>query len=226
MKVISFIQAVAFILFFSFDAPSRSIEVCDIYSGDSIIWDADTVKITCDVAINGTLIIRPGTYVEFQGYYELMADSIFAFGNRGDSITFTIHDTAGFFNTNISDGGWKKITAIQYAEFNFCRIMFGKNLERNSQAYNLPGLIKINGDGRLRIRNSNLFYNYSQSNLIENYWGYSKNQIQIINSCFKKNNFKKLNEVLCTITCCSFFENIFSIYNAVITGSFFDATSG
>jgi parallel beta-helix repeat protein len=103
----------------------KTILVSDTLEGN-VTWDADTVKVIDDVFITGTLRIQPGTYVEFQGHYEITADSILALGALGDSITFTIHDTTGFSNRTISEGGWNRIVVSSYAEFDFCIIEYGK----------------------------------------------------------------------------------------------------
>jgi hypothetical protein len=80
------------------------------YAGHQV-WEADTVKITGDVFVNGTLVVKPGTYVEFQGHFDLSADSLVARGSTGDNITFTIKDTLGFSNANTPAGGWNRIVA-------------------------------------------------------------------------------------------------------------------
>lgn len=65
---------------------------------DTIYWNIDTVKISENITINknSTLIISPGTIVEFQGDYSVTVfGNLKAEGNINDSIIFTISDTSG-----------------------------------------------------------------------------------------------------------------------------------
>jgi hypothetical protein len=132
MKTLSFLSiSVLQLLFFNSSFAQPTITVNGTYLGDQV-WYADTVKITGDYTVNGTLDIFPGAYVEFQGYYAIHAERILAWGNMSDSIIFTIHDTTGFFNRSIPDGGWKGIQA-EKSSFDFCRISYGKVIDPNTR---------------------------------------------------------------------------------------------
>jgi parallel beta-helix repeat protein/predicted outer membrane repeat protein len=64
---------------------------CDTIKSDTT-WDANLVKVNCDIVIDEgvTLIIKPGTKVEFQGnYFMEVKGRILAEGNKQDSIIFT-----------------------------------------------------------------------------------------------------------------------------------------
>jgi hypothetical protein len=83
------------------------------------------------------------------GHYEIKADSIIARGAIGDSITFTIHDTTGFNDISIPDGGWRSINFTNFADFEFCRIMYGKSIGSDNQGPMWEwGLLKHSGDGK------------------------------------------------------------------------------
>ncbi|MBI9066957.1 MAG: hypothetical protein JEZ09_06670 [Salinivirgaceae bacterium] len=75
------------------------IEKSGIYNSNEV-WDADTVKITGSVTLWGDLTIEPGTYIEFQGLYNLTAwANIFASGTPENRITITAKDTNLTTNT-------------------------------------------------------------------------------------------------------------------------------
>ncbi|MBN2215341.1 MAG: T9SS type A sorting domain-containing protein [Bacteroidales bacterium] len=98
----------------------------------STTWDADTVKVFGDVLIkNGVLTIQPGTVVEFQGRFSLIADPgrIQALGTPGDTICFTIHDTTGYHGPNPSQGGWDGISLTGNSEFKYCKFQFAKPMD-------------------------------------------------------------------------------------------------
>jgi len=76
-------------------------------------WIADTMVITGDIKVadSMTLIIAPGTYLEFQGYYKMVIEgTIIAVGTEKDLIWFTINDTIGFAIDSINNGGWRGIS--------------------------------------------------------------------------------------------------------------------
>ncbi|MCF8297698.1 MAG: right-handed parallel beta-helix repeat-containing protein, partial [Saprospiraceae bacterium] len=149
----------------------------DIYAECTIssntIWEADTIKVGCDVLVeNGvTLIISPGTYVEFQGHYKLdIQGRLLAIGTFDEPIIFSVVDTTGFYDISTTNGCWNGIEFNSTAYTNdtskiiYCEIKYGKAKE--SSIYNSNG-------GGLYI------YNYSKvvisnsiiSNNIANYYG-------------------------------------------------------
>jgi hypothetical protein len=103
-------------------------------------WSTDTVYVTGDITIpNGeTLVIQPGTIVEFQGSFAFYVDgSIQASGNDVDSIFFQVADTTGFHNDTIPDGGWRGIrfdhnrNTNETSIFYRCRFSHGKNVNED-----------------------------------------------------------------------------------------------
>ena len=69
-----------------------SIEVSGEITADTT-WVADKVKVKGDITVmkGVTLTISPGTYVEFQGHYELLIKgNLIAKGEVNDTIIFTI----------------------------------------------------------------------------------------------------------------------------------------
>ena len=130
-------------------------------SGDittNTTWAADTVKITGDVSVldTVTLTINPGTYIEFQGYFEIqISGRLLAVGNVNDSITFTINDTTGYSVDSIFAGGWNGIwltgaanvdtSIISYCNFEFCK---GKTIY---STYNSKSIIEYNSLKNIHI---------------------------------------------------------------------------
>ncbi|MGB0390786.1 MAG: T9SS type A sorting domain-containing protein, partial [Salibacteraceae bacterium] len=100
------------------------------------IWNFDTVKIVSDVLVdtNVTLTIKPGTFVEAQGYFKIeVMGKIVAIGNSVDSIVFSVNDTNRFWSDSLStSGGWNGIFFIgvqgqqSSSEFKYCKFEFGK----------------------------------------------------------------------------------------------------
>ncbi|MCK4662323.1 MAG: cadherin domain-containing protein [Bacteroidales bacterium] len=130
-------------------------------------WDADTVKISCDITIDDTytLTIVPGTYVEFQGHYKIIVNGrILAEGTPTDSIIFTMNDTTGFADTSIVDGGWAGIwfdetqTNNDTTKFAFCKFQFGKAWSASVVVDRQGGAMNVNLVSKLTITNS-LFIN-------------------------------------------------------------------
>ena len=131
------ISGIALCLFlFGLQLSSQTIEVSGIFT-ENTIWAVDTVKVVGDVTIeNGIeLSISPGVYVEAQGYYKInVAGKINAIGLPGDTITFTVKDTTGFWYDTLSvAGGWHGIYIIgedgssDSSVFKYCKLQYGKN---------------------------------------------------------------------------------------------------
>jgi len=79
---------------------------------ENTTWKDDTIKVIEDVTVNSgiTLSVKPGTYVEFQGYYTILVNGILkAEGIPGDTIIFTVKDTTGAANYLNPAGKWKGI---------------------------------------------------------------------------------------------------------------------
>lgn len=102
-----------------------SITVCDTIKSDTA-WDANKVKINCDIVINEgvTLTIKAGTVVEFQGKYSIeVKGRILAEGTQQDSILFTSLNTLN---------GWKGIrysfllnTVNDSSKYTYCIFEYG-----------------------------------------------------------------------------------------------------
>lgn len=117
-----------------FEATAGHIEVSGKVSGN---WDEDTVGVIADIFVpNGeSLVIFPGTVVEFQGSFVFNVEgSLQAMGHNTDSIRFQVADTTGFHVDSIPDGGWKGIRfnhnriTNEPSVFYRCRFAFGKNV--------------------------------------------------------------------------------------------------
>jgi len=139
------------------------------------IWYSDTININNDISIdsNTTLIILPGTYIEFQGYYKMeIYGKILAIGNINDSITFTINDTLHFSDTSMRVGGWNGIHLIHGNDndtsiFDYCNLKYGKAVVKvpwwyhyNKEGYG--GLIFAHAYHALIITHSNITNNLAK----------------------------------------------------------------
>ncbi|MFC2081354.1 right-handed parallel beta-helix repeat-containing protein, partial [Bacteroidota bacterium] len=114
LKIILQLVVLICLFFFATDqilAQPTTIEV----SGDiteNTTWLDDTVKVLGDVTVNNNVIltISPGTYVEFQGHFRIAVNGYLkAEGLPGDTIVFTINDTTGATDPEITTGKWKGI---------------------------------------------------------------------------------------------------------------------
>ncbi|MBL7113629.1 MAG: hypothetical protein ISS19_16950, partial [Bacteroidales bacterium] len=175
MKVLKVSLQVAFSICLSFFAIKNSIAQTTIeVSGsisDTTTWSYDTVKVTGDIIVeNGvTLTISPGTYVEFQGHYELLIKgNLIAKGEVNDTIIFTISDTTGFADTSTVSGGWHR---IRFADQPFpdnsdssfielCIIEYGK-AKGPSWFDNSGGAIFTDNHSKLVISNCIIENNYA-----------------------------------------------------------------
>lgn len=119
-------------------------------------WNADTVKITCDITIDDdiTLNIEPKVYIEFQGVYGIYVNGrILANGTEADSIIFTSKN-----QTN----GWKGIifenTALanDTSKFNYCSFSYAKNSSLQGGAISVINFSKIKIDHSFFSNNSAL----------------------------------------------------------------------
>ncbi len=78
MRTLKVSLQVAFTICFSLFSINYSLAQTTIeVSGDiteNTIWSDDTIKVKGDIVVEKgvALTINPGTYVEFQGYYELL----------------------------------------------------------------------------------------------------------------------------------------------------------
>jgi hypothetical protein len=172
------------------EAFSTSLTVSGNVSGT---WSADTVLVTDHlmIPVNETLIIAPGTRVEFQSYFRLEVQGrLIAEGTPGDTILFTIRDTSNFYSQTSGRGGWSGIRFINTppdndsSYFSFCRFEFGKAAEDSANCYG--GAIQMKNFGKARIEHCYFYHNYSF------YSGgavYLRNASAIIRFCRFNNNY-------------------------------------
>jgi len=122
-------------------------------------WVFDTVFVAGDltVADGQNLMIHPGVKVIFNGDYEFRVEgSVLASGMSGDSIYFTVADTAGFHNDTIPGGGWGGIrfddtrASNDSSIFEYCRFEFGKIVNADPATGN-GGAIFVNNFNKIRI---------------------------------------------------------------------------
>ena len=96
------------LIFISIYALSQTIYVSGPIS-ENTTWDADTVKVTDNISVQNSIMltIDPGTYIEFQGHFQIgIHGTLKAIGTETDSIYFTINDTTGFHEIDSIYGGW------------------------------------------------------------------------------------------------------------------------
>ncbi|UCH15389.1 MAG: right-handed parallel beta-helix repeat-containing protein, partial [Bacteroidales bacterium] len=113
------ITALLAINYFSLSA--KTIKVQGVISNDTV-WDTDTVKVVGDVRVSTSscLTIMPGTYIELQGFYEILIDHgiIKANGTINNPITFTVADTTGYYRDEHI--GWKGLNLKCYPFYYNC----------------------------------------------------------------------------------------------------------
>ena len=148
-------------LLFSLLAKAQTIEVSGTQSG---VWDAETVVVTGDVAIEDSLTINAGTTVIFKGFYQIVAKegaSLKALGTENDTITFTIADTTGFHVFNSGRGGWNgiRLDRAGMSKFDYCRFQYGKAAKDDDQD---GGALRIFNCDEVEIGHSTLFCNFSR----------------------------------------------------------------
>jgi hypothetical protein len=84
------------------------------------------------------LTVDPGVWIEFQGYYALYVQgSLLAEGTENETIMITIHDSTGWHNMNITDGGWHgfrfgySAASSDSSRISYCTFAFGKAIGSN-----------------------------------------------------------------------------------------------
>jgi len=144
---------------------ASSIEVSGEVSG---LWSVDTVLVMSDLTIadGQSLEISPGTRVIFWGHFKInVQGKITALGLVGDSIVFTVRDTANFHNQTTERGGWFGIRFTQTpvtndtSVFSYCRFEYGKAFGDSIQQNG--GTIFAQDFSKLKISNCLFFNNYS-----------------------------------------------------------------
>jgi len=184
---------------------------------ENTVWDADTIRVTCDVTIGNTkkLTIKEGTNVMFMGHYEIIVNgAIEAIGTADKKINFLMSDTTGFYDTTVTTGGWNGINfnsiigAINdSSKFEFCIFSNAKAVSNNYQLqsggainiYNSPGISVSNCifsnnyafryGGAIYIESSNIRFN---NNIVCNNAAGSYGGGMYINDC----NFDFVNNTI------------------------------
>lgn len=117
----------------AYESQDPIVTPCIISS--NTVWEADTIRVGCDVTINSgkTLTINEGTNVLFMGHYSIMVDGcIQVKGTSSNRVRFMVNDTTGFYNENITNGGWNGIefnSVLQTndsSKFEYCVFTNGK----------------------------------------------------------------------------------------------------
>lgn len=169
---------------------ATSVTVSGNVSG---IWNTDTVFVAGDLVIpqNEILNILPGTIVEFKAYFSMeVQGQLLAKGSPGDTIVFTVRDTANFSDQSSGRGGWSGIRIGEIANkgdssiFSFCSFRFGKAVDDSANCYG--GAIQVKDFSKVCISECLFYHNYSF---------YSGGAIYLWNSnisverCVFKNNY-------------------------------------
>lgn len=143
-----------------------------IYVSGSVngVWDSDSVKVRGDIHIEETdsLIIMPGTIVQFQSNYSFnVFGTLLSIGAENDSILFTIKDTIGFTNIYQEKGGWKSIRFLPNSEkhsvIDYNIIQFSKSVLDTDTLNINGGGIYINNYNSVSVSNSVFKNNYAFS---------------------------------------------------------------
>mgnify|MGYP000288935251 FL=1 len=136
------------------------ITVCGNISNNTT-WDANKVKITCDVTVQPgvTLTIDPGVIVEFQGNFSIrVKGNILAEGTLTDSIQFTPINSwtgwAGLLYDSIS--GSQDSSLFKYCIFDHA------NRAATNRYFDGGGAIMIRSFGKIRMNYSRFSNNRSQ----------------------------------------------------------------
>ena len=171
----------------SINSAATSIEVSGPVSGT---WDADTVLVMGDLLVpdGQTLTIAPGSRIICWSHFRInIQGRILAEGNSGDTILFTVRDTANFHNPSTERGGWFGIRFNQTpaqndtSRFSFCRFEFGKAFGDSVDEYG--GAIYARYFGKIGITNCLFYHNNSY---------FSGGAVYLWNSdaCLRNNIFK------------------------------------
>ena len=139
-------------------AGRSSMEVSGAIALDTI-WDADTVRVVGNVAINDgvTLTVTPGTRIEFSDFYRLtVLGRLLAVGSADEPIVFTTDEPEAFSPDTTSTGCWNGIrfpwtsSLNEESRLEHCIIEFSKSL--GGEAWG--GALSVIGFSKLLVRNS------------------------------------------------------------------------
>ena len=130
------------LLALAFCASAQTILVSGLQSGT---WSADTILVTNDVVVDGSLEIAAGTTVLFDGFYGITVPkgaTFSALGTEDEGIVFTVNDTANFYVYNAPKGGWNGFLLDQSGpvRMDYCLLQYGKasdTLDQHGGAVNI-----------------------------------------------------------------------------------------
>ena len=146
------------IMFATLVAQAQTVSVSGKQSG---VWEADTVWVTGDVDVMGSLEVLPGTMVLFESFYHIsVADGaeFLALGSIDDSIVFAVTDTTGFFNEYSGRGGWNGFQVNRgRVRLDYCVLQYAKAVNGEDKE---GGAMNIQG-GDVEIAHSTLRCNFS-----------------------------------------------------------------
>ena len=124
-------------------ARAQTVEVNGKQSG---VWDADTVFVTGDVEVMGSLEVRPGTVVLFDRFFSISVTDgaeFSALGSPDDSIVFTVADTTGLSNEYVGMGGWNGFQVNKgRIRLDYCVLQYAKaiqGVDKEGGAMNIQG---------------------------------------------------------------------------------------
>lgn len=184
---------------------------------EDLVW-SDTVHVTGDINMKGSLTIKPGTYVEIQGLFQLNINKrLIAEGTAKDSIRFTPKDRQtgwkgikffDYYGNTVKDSSMLKYCVIEYGRgsddfpgvsgggifiYKWDNISISNSSIRNNSA-------TVNGGGiyclgaNLRISDCSVYNNRISDQLASNGGGgiYFENSPATIESSIIRNNYSML----------------------------------
>lgn len=179
----------------------KGIVVDEVSDNSTIIWNADTVNVFCNIELNANnLIINPNTKVKFWGYYGIHLSglaSITAKGTFNEPIIFTAADTSSH-NLNCWDTAhaWNRVTfqnmnsQADTSSFSFCTFSYSKGIQTYGYA---GGAMLIESFNNVKLDHCNFYHNLNlpkNGNSTNNGGGairITDSDITIVNCCFAKN---------------------------------------
>ena len=160
MKKIIFLLSTIFILV-AVQIQTVQAQTIQVSGKQSGVWEADTVLVTGDVDVMGSLDVLSGTVVLFEDFYCISVVNgaeFSALGSADDSIVFTVIDTMGFFNEYSGRGGWNGFQINKgRVRLDYCVLQYGKAIKGNDKE---GGAMNIQG-GDIEMEHCTLRCNYS-----------------------------------------------------------------
>lgn len=148
------------------------MEVSGTYCGN-VTWEADTVKIVGDILIEkddypSKFIVKPGTYVESQGYYRITVHncSFFAEGTEEAPIVFTAHDLTNFDDQSY-ESGWQGFYVVGEANTNdslvmdYCTISYAKVTNSTPEDERNGAGVYLNNKKYCRMSHCSVLFNHA-----------------------------------------------------------------